>query len=60
LTLWHGEPRGELFDRAADPHELRNLWDHPEAAGIRADLTERLLRARLALVDVLPLARRSA
>jgi len=60
LTLWHGEPRGELFDRKTDPHEQHNLWDHPGAAGIRADLTERLLRARLALVDVLPLARRSA
>jgi hypothetical protein len=60
LTLWHGEPRGELFDRETDPHELHNIWDHPGAAGIRAELTERLLRERLALVDVLPLARRSA
>ena len=51
---------GELFDREADPHELQNLWDHPRAAGVRAELTERLLRERLALVDVLPLARRSA
>jgi arylsulfatase A-like enzyme len=60
ITLWHGEPRGELFDREVDPHELQNLWGYPGAAGVRAELTERLLRERLALVDVLPLARRSA
>jgi arylsulfatase A-like enzyme len=60
LTLWHGDPQGELFDREADPHELRNLWNDPGAARVKAGLMERLLRERLALVDVLPLARRSA
>jgi arylsulfatase A-like enzyme len=60
LTLWHGDPQGELFDREADPHELRNLWNNPGAARVKAGLMERLLRERLALVDVLPLARRSA
>jgi hypothetical protein len=60
LTLWHGDPQGELFDRESDPHELRNLWNDPGAARVKAGLMERLLRERLALVDVLPLARRSA
>jgi arylsulfatase A-like enzyme len=60
LTVWHGDPHGELFDREADPHELHNLWYAPAAAAVRAELTEQLLRARLAMVDVLPLAQRSA
>lgn len=60
LTLWHGEPHGELFDRNVDPYELRNLWNDAGSAAVRAELTERLLRARLHMIDVLPLARRSA
>jgi len=60
ITLWHDEPRGELFDRNADPHELQNLWDDPSTASNKAALLERALRARLELLDVLPLARRSA
>lgn len=60
LTVWHGESQGELFDRETDPHELRNLWNDPGSAAKRAELTERLLRSRLEMVDVLPLARRSA
>jgi arylsulfatase A-like enzyme len=60
LTVWHGESQGELFDRETDPHELRNLWNDRGSAAKRAELTERLLRSRLEMVDVLPLARRSA
>jgi arylsulfatase A-like enzyme len=60
MTLWLGEAQGELFDREADPHEIRNLWGNPSAAEERARLTENLLRARLQMIDVLPLARRSA
>ncbi|MFO0449431.1 MAG: sulfatase [Pseudomonadota bacterium] len=60
LTVWHGDPQGELYDREADPHELRNLWTDSATSGVKAELLERLLRARLELVDVLPLARRSA
>ncbi|MBU3671994.1 MAG: sulfatase [Sinobacteraceae bacterium] len=60
LTLWHGDEQGELFDRESDPHELRNLWSEPSAADARSRLTESLLRARLQMIDVLPLAHRSA
>lgn len=60
LTLWLGDTQGELFDREHDPHELRNLWNERGAASLRAQLTESLLRARLRMIDVLPLAHRSA
>jgi arylsulfatase A-like enzyme len=60
LTLWHGDEQGELFDRESDPHELRNLWNDSSAADARSRLTESLLRARLQMLDVLPLAHRSA
>ncbi len=60
LSVWHGDPQGELFDRDSDPHEMRNLWSDPGAVTIRAELMERMLRARMELMDVLPLAQRSA
>lgn len=34
--------RNELYDLAADPHELHNRYDHPELAPVRQRLTERL------------------
>jgi arylsulfatase A-like enzyme len=34
---------GQLFDRANDPRETRNLWNKPEAAAVQAELTARLL-----------------
>ena len=39
----------ELYDLQADPHELLNVYDHHELAGVRRDLLSRLyalLRAR--------------
>jgi arylsulfatase A-like enzyme len=35
--------RGQLFDLVNDPRETRNLWNKPEARGIQAELTARLL-----------------
>lgn len=43
LTMYAGQDFGELFDLAADPDELNNLWAEPAARGLRADLTARLL-----------------
>jgi len=37
-----GETEGELYDMDSDPQELRNLWNDPAAADVRAALTQRL------------------
>lgn len=54
LVVQHGFPAtvrertGELYDLVADPHELRNLWDDPDARETRIEL-ERLLLDVLAV-----------
>jgi len=30
LNVYHGEPIGEMYDLATDPHEFDNLWDRPD------------------------------
>ncbi|MDP8951966.1 MAG: DUF4976 domain-containing protein [Actinomycetota bacterium] len=37
------EPRGELYDLRADPHEYKNLYDDPGHLSIRDRLTGELL-----------------
>lgn len=54
LTLWAGQPWGELVDLRNDPLELRNLWDEPSAQALRADMTEQLAQAMLAATDESP------
>jgi len=44
----------ELYDLLADPRELHNLWDDPRAAGLRAELTERMLDWYVHTADVVP------
>lgn len=39
----------ELFDLETDPHELRNVYDDPDYAGIRAELEAELSRLRVEL-----------
>ena len=57
LIVHHGAPAtarqrvGELYDLAADPQELRNLWDDPASAALRADLTAQLLDVMVATED---------
>jgi arylsulfatase A-like enzyme len=60
ITLYRGETWGELYDLAADPHELHNLWDEPAAASAKAELTERLLQKMLELSEHSPRPNRSA
>jgi arylsulfatase A-like enzyme len=36
----------ELFDRAADPQELRNVYGHPDYAGIQQELESEVARLR--------------
>jgi arylsulfatase A-like enzyme len=47
---------GELYDLAADPAELTNLYDNPAHAAARHQLTEDLLRWTIRAEDDLPLA----
>lgn len=44
----------ELFDLAADPYEIRNLWREPSAAGLRARLEADYQREREAAGYVWP------
>ncbi|HLT59779.1 MAG TPA: sulfatase-like hydrolase/transferase [Microlunatus sp.] len=48
ITIYRDQPYGELFDLVDDPGELRNRYDDPAYAGVRAELTERFLNAELA------------
>jgi arylsulfatase A-like enzyme len=57
LIVQHGPPAtdrprtGELYDLAADPHELRNLWNDPAAATTRIELERLLLDVMVATED---------
>lgn len=44
----------ELYDRAADPQELRNLAGNPAAAEVERDMKDRLLRWLVETSDVTP------
>lgn len=57
VVVYHGPPAtarpraGELYDLAADPGELDNLWDAPAHAGVKADMLARLMDALVATED---------
>jgi arylsulfatase len=44
LVFYPGKPYGELYHLAEDPDELVNLYDAPDAAETRRELTDRLLQ----------------
>ena len=54
LTYYGHDRFGELFDLAADPHEVENRFHDPAAAGRRRDLQDLLLRALNETDDPLP------
>ena len=54
LTLYHGSPDGELFDLAADPDELHNLFGARDKRGERAMLAEQLARLQMEFADRSP------
>ena len=60
LTIYKNVEWGELYDRETDPEETRNLWDDPEYADTRGQLSERLVREMMAVMDESPRAQRVA
>ena len=43
LTVDLQSGAGEMYDLENDPHELRNVFDDPDYASLKADLTEILM-----------------
>ncbi|WP_353475947.1 sulfatase-like hydrolase/transferase (plasmid) [Salipiger sp. H15] len=54
LSVFQGLGWGELYDLEADPDELHNLWDAPEAAPVKARLLEQLMQAELVHTETAP------
>ncbi|MCC7490882.1 MAG: sulfatase-like hydrolase/transferase [Fimbriimonadaceae bacterium] len=48
ITVFRGQPWGEIYDLAADPGETRNLWDEPSAQGLKCELLRRFVEADMA------------
>jgi arylsulfatase A-like enzyme len=55
LSVWGGTDFGELYDLAADPHEMTNLWADPGHAAIKAALLEQMVQEMIRLTDRAPL-----
>lgn len=55
--LFDRDGHGELYDLAADPMELHDLWQDPAHAGTRGQMVEELLRWTIRTEDDLPSAR---
>jgi arylsulfatase A-like enzyme len=47
ITIHRDGDDGELFDLAADPAEVRNLWHDPAARELKMDLLHRFMQATL-------------
>jgi arylsulfatase A-like enzyme len=54
LTLFPGQPYGQLYDLVADPDELYNRWDDPEYADVKARLRGELVDAYVRSESGLP------
>jgi len=50
LTIYAGQPYGELYDLGNDPHQLHNLWNDPGSQAIKVELQVQLMH-RLAETD---------
>ncbi|MEZ4735658.1 MAG: sulfatase-like hydrolase/transferase [Caldilineaceae bacterium] len=51
LVVYHGHGLGELYDRAADPHEFNDLWDDPAHQTIKLELLQRSFDASMLAMD---------
>ena len=47
ISIHFGTEEGELYDLESDPEEVRNLWNDPASATLKAHLMELLLQANL-------------
>lgn len=56
LTIYFNHKYGELFDLRNDPNELNNLWDDHSSQAVKAELTQKLLFAEMA-VEPMPMPR---
>ena len=45
ISVWQNRDWGELYDLAADPHELNNLWSDPAAAPDKEAILVKLIHA---------------
>ena len=43
LTVYAGQPFGELYDLIDDPNETRNLFDDPGARALRSSMTQQMV-----------------
>ena len=55
--LLNAQGRGQLYNLATDPHELHNLFNHPDHKTIQAELTQQLALWLLRTSDPLPIPR---
>jgi arylsulfatase A-like enzyme len=55
LSIFQDQDWGELYDLEEDPDELRNLWNDVKSAGVRSDLTNRLLHRLIEIDDRSPM-----
>jgi arylsulfatase A-like enzyme len=54
MSVWEGQPFGELYDLGNDPGEIVNLWGDPARLGLRRELAERMLWQMIRLGDRSP------
>ena len=54
IIVHHGSEPGELYDLAADPDEFDNLWNRPEAAGLKTEMLKRAFDASVFTMDPAP------
>ncbi len=54
LTIYDGQPWGEMYDLENDPHELRNLWNDAASSGLKGELGTQLAYEMMDLADTSP------
>ena len=47
LTVYYQRDYGEIFDLDADPKEVNNLWNDPDAQTLKSELIKKLLFAEM-------------